>query len=294
MTRANSHPTAWPLAALFAWIPLIAACGGSQDAAEPEGRVQVDPEEMEAARARIRAFLEAWAPVSPIATSDVGDAAKAEQDRLRIELRTAGLAVGRAAFEAFLAGGDHLPLARVDLLDIYAHNAPGESEDFLAERLQTYVSGEGLIQTEAARILAQTSPERARAVLEPLILATRHSRTLPDPERLLHAWILAGQELGEVPAPLLVEVATGILRPAPVRTLAVRTLGDIPGIESQRALETILVESGTDGYIRRRAAQALVKQLGPDVRPILERVADRETDPAFLNYLANILRDLDA
>lgn len=293
MSRANSHPTPWPVAALFALIPLTGACDGSEENPEPE-QIQIDPEEMKSAKARIDAFLEAWAPVSPIATSDVGDAAKAEQDRLRIELRTAGLAVGRAAHAAYLAGGDHLPLARVDLLDIYAHNAPTESEDFLAERLVTYVSGEALIQTEAARILAQTSPERAREVLEPLILATKHNRSLPDPERLLHAWILASKELGTLEPGLLVEVATGILRPAPVRTLAVRTLGEIQGIESQRALETVLVESGTDGYIRRRAAQALVQQLGPDARPILEEVADKETDPAFLTLLANILRDLDS
>ena len=55
-------------------------------------------------------------------------------------------------------------------------------------------------------------------------------------------------------------------------------------------METVLVESGSDGMLRRKAAQAMRTALPrAEMCAILLRVAQLESDPAFIDFLSDML-----
>jgi hypothetical protein len=123
-----------------------------------------------------------------------------------------------------------------------------------------------------------------------LIREPRHSETYPPTERLLRAWIEAARARSGPDAQLLSQVAADLEQAQVVRYLALEELGRTSSAVGRAALEQVLVESGSDGYLRRKAAQALQDTLEPaEACEIFKRVADRETDPAMLLFLADML-----
>jgi len=59
----------------------------------------------------------------------------------------------------------------------------------------------------------------------------------------------------------------------------------------RKALETVLVETSSDGLLRRKAAQAVYGSLPrADACTILTGVLERESDPSFLYFLDDLVR----
>ena len=149
-----------------------------------------------------------------------------------------------------------------------------------------------LERTEASRILTETSPEAAATLFKDL-LSSPPNATLPPAEILLRRYGEATEALGRPDAPFLADIVTDFQRAPDLRYAAIAMLGGIDHPRSRQALEVVLVESGSDGYVRRKAAQALANLLPADeLCPILLRVADRETSEAFLMFLANQIERL--
>ncbi|MEQ1894294.1 MAG: HEAT repeat domain-containing protein, partial [Planctomycetota bacterium] len=178
---------------------------------------------------------------------------------------------------------------RAGLLDIAAHTAPTLTEPLLEELVVTF--GEDMhVRRAATELLGRTAPERAVAVLEPILRERYDGRTYPPEEQLLAAWIEAEEKLGLDPVTLLALITTDIQRPQDVRHLATRSLGRFPTPQGRQALEAVLVESTGNGYIRRLAVQALEESLPKEeLCPLVKRIQDNEADPAMIDFLESML-----
>jgi len=288
--RAFAHPK-WIAVALG--LVLTSACDAGASGADRGARPAVTAAEREAARSRLLELAELCRATDPLMTSDEKDAREARREALRLELREGGPATSleaEALFES-LPAEEHL--GRAVMLEIAAHGRPETLEDRLAEIVRRYDPELGLfVRTEAARILTETSPERAEALFRSLLSAPPNA-TLPPAEILLRQWCEASEAIGRPNAGFLADLVTDFQRAPDVRYTAIAQLGRIDDPRSRQALEVVLVESGSDGYVRRKAAQALANLLPPDeLCPILLRVADRETSEAFLLFLADQIERL--
>ena len=279
------------LAVLATFLP--SSCDGGESRAEGETRraSQLPPTGHE--EADLAELLEAFAPVDPTATSDVHDAnlhrRRAVLERLREE---GGPHLGRRALEVWREDPDRPAAVRYALLEVAAHGAPEDAAPVLEDLVVTYGSADLGARTEAVRLLAETSPARALEVLEPLVLEERPSATRPDQAALLRGWLVAARSAGPVEARVPAAVAVSLFQPPEARYVAIGALGEIGGTLAAAALEEVLVEATSDGLVRRKAAQALVRCVpSAELCPILERVAGHESDPHFLNFLGEMLDD---
>ncbi len=239
-------------------------------------------------------------PIDAAWTSDRQTAVRQARRAAIQELSAGGRLIGRAAREAF----DELPLdlahpgvfeRRLALLEIAARADPEGSRERLVRLVREYVPDFDLVRAEAARLLAETSPERAAELYRELLTGVRNV-TLPPAELLLRYWIVATRSLeSEGPKALdeahfLADIATDFERTADLRYVAIAELGRTPGPIATGALRVLLIESGQDGYIRRKALQALVEALPQDeLCAILTEVADKESDPGFAPFLLDAL-----
>lgn len=107
---------------------------------------------------------------------------------------------------------------------------------------------------------------------------------------MLAAWLEATRKLEHDPVPLLALIVTDIARQQDIRHLAARTLGSYPSTLGRQALETVLVESTGNGYIRRLALQSLQESL-PKEEFCAEalRVQENESDAAFIDFIESML-----
>ncbi len=288
MQRAKPHALRVPALGLALCLAVASACEEPAPPA-PTGPTE---EQVAAARARIDELFEALEPVDLTLTSDVHDAALHRRRELMKSLRAGDPVLGREALAVFNARPAEPSQTRVALLEIASHCAPDLARPVLEHLVCHYRSAGMDVRTEAARILAETSPQAAVDLLTPMVVDTRPQQTLPHPEFLLRAWLLASRSLGEPDAQVLADVATNLFQNPTARYVAVDALGEVKGSISRMALEEVLVESGPDGLLRIKAAQAIVKLLPKDEAcAVLERVADRETNPVFLETLADFLRE---
>jgi HEAT repeat protein len=149
-----------------------------------------------------------------------------------------------------------------------------------------------LVRTKAAQFLAETRPERALEVLQPILDERYDGRTYPPLERLLEAWVTAARKLGRDPTPLLAEIATDLNRTQDVRHLATRALGDSDSPRSRQALQTLMVESSGNAYIRILATQSLQRILPhEEFCALVESVLSREADENFQIFLDDVIQE---
>lgn len=281
--RALAHARGW--LAVLALLPGLLTLGACGDAA-PDARAA--QEDVAPLLAEIEA---AFAPVSPSSTSDVQDRAL-ERKRTTLErLRQRSPELGRAAWKRFGEIDPKDEELRIALLDVACHSAPDVVEDELVRMVTTYGPQYSLrLRTHAVRFLSETAPARAVELLAPLLREPQRAMTYPPQETLVDCWIVASRKQGALDDRLLAEVAIGLTQPADARYRAIEELSRVHTPVAVDALKLVLTESGSDGYVRRKAAQAVIDGLPrEEACALLAAVADREVDQVFLVFLADML-----
>jgi len=213
----------------------------------------------------------------------------ATRKRTLERMRAAGPSHGIAALRVYREEPPALPEVRAGLLDVAAHAAPEASEELLVQ-LTTTFGEDMLVRRAATELLGECRPQRAIGVLEPILRERYDGRTYPPEERMLEAWIRAKEVRGEDPSPLVALIATDLQRAQDVRHLATRALGQHDSPLSRQALETLLVESSGNGYIRRLALQSLLAVLPrEEFCQHVKTVQSREADTDFILVLQSAL-----
>jgi hypothetical protein len=243
------------------------------------------------ARAAVDRLVALFQPVDPTKTSDVHDRNFRERTQLLDQLRKAGRGTGLAAFAAFQQSTAEPLDVRWALLEIAAYNAPEEARPALEQLISTYDGEQGLgLRTQAVRILAEALPERALEVLEPLIREPRAHKTMPPMDELVRGWATAAKKLGRREARVLCDVVVDLRHPPEARYAATTALGDIGGERAIKALREVLVEGASDGNIRRKAAQQLLRIMPrKEFCALIDELAQHESDPVFIQFLADML-----
>lgn len=286
--RAEPHALLAGILGITLAIGVPAACARTEGKAEEAPQVQEsigDPAEL---LAELRAAFE---PVPLEATSDIHDRAFATQRDLLERLRTGDRALGMAALAAYRASEDDADSMRRAFLDVAAHCDPAGTSDLLAHMVVTYDVRAGLgLRTSAAELLADTAPERALEVLGPILASPTTNATLPPMETLVRSWARAARALETEDVRLLADLATDFTRPPDARYAAIDELGENGGPLAKKALEVLVQEAASDAYLRRKAAQAMVRCCTPEeLCPVLERAAEHEHDDYFLRFLADMI-----
>ncbi|MFN0242035.1 MAG: hypothetical protein ACKVWV_04015 [Planctomycetota bacterium] len=243
-----------------------------------------------AAHARLAELVALLAPIEEVVTSDKSDARFIRAQELLGELRNGDRSVGLAALEVLRREEEHRPVeVERGLLDVASHAAPEDARPLLESLVLQY--GPSLsLRTEALLCLAETSPQRAIEIVQPLITRTRASQTLPPAEFLVSAWVTACEKTGRSPVKELADVATNLFQEEAARIRATKELGRHKEPLAQQALSAILIESTGDGYLRRMAAQGLRDTLPRETAcSTFQRVAEREADMNFAKFLADLL-----
>ena len=124
-----------------------------------------------------------------------------------------------------------------------------------------------------------------------MVAKAHPNRTQPPAEFIVRSWVTACDHTGRSPVPELADVATNLFADETARILAVKELGHRPEPLALQSLQAILIESTGDGYLRRMAAQGLRDSLPKESGcEIFERVASREADLNFAQFLADLLQ----
>jgi hypothetical protein len=146
-------------------------------------------------------------------------------------------------------------------------------------------------RTYATGFLAATSPEVYLEVAQPYVTRRgRATKTMPNDEFLVHGWITACAKVGRSPVPELADVATNLSMEDAARHVATEELGRHPDPRGRKALETLLVESTGNGYIRRKAAQALRDSVPNEtVCALFRYVLSNEADMNFRVFLEDMI-----
>jgi len=238
---------------------------------------------------RAQALAAALSPPPADETSDVRDAWMRRRKAVLLALRRPDTALGIELMRR-LREEPALPAeVRRGFVQVIGSTGAPDAPDMLSALVGTYGPDLGE-RRAAAEALADCDPRRAHELLGPLVVDARKSSTYPPNDALLEAWLRAVHSLGIDPTPSLARIATDLHQDDGSRHLAVRRLGERGSPAATHALEAILIESTGNAYLRRLAAQGLVRSLArADACAILRRVADREADPGFLEFLANLL-----
>ena len=103
---------------------------------------------------------------------------------------------------------------------------------------------------------------------------------------MLQSLLSAHALLGQDPAPLLADLATSLGHSQEVRHLAAQSLGEHPSPRGRQALESLMVESSGNNYLRVRACQSLLS-VAPreEFCAKVAEVLDREVDAGFVRFL---------
>jgi HEAT repeat protein len=267
--------------ALACGFALLASCGDSRAGSglnEVESRAAVDE------------LVTLFRPVNPVATSDVHDRNFRARSTHLEGLRAAGVTAGREALARFERAQDECFDVRWALLEAAAYNAPADTQPTL-ERLILVYEGKGEeLRTQAVRIASETIPQRAIELFEPMLREPLARQTRPPQEELVRGWHTAAKKLGLKEARVLCDLVVDLRQPPDARYAAVNALTEIGGERAIRALREVLVESASDGNIRRKAAQALQRIMPRDAFCALMREAsEHEADEVFLYFLADML-----
>ena len=263
--------------------------------------IQINPDQIlppdlpfsEEVRAEIIGLLRDLQPLHESLTSDHHDRWYI-RNRRRLEAleRDTRTDIGLAALRAF----EKYPIrdfnVRRNLLRIAARVAPEESSVFLGNLAFTY--GPYIEdRTEALLYYAEIAPEefmdRARPYLE---RAGRPFQTAPDDEFFTSGWLKACEASGEDPVPMMASVATNFALQPRARYVAVKSLkAHASSPLARAALETTLVESTGDAYIRRMSAQSVIGGYPrEEACMLLQKVASRESDINFARFLDDMIQ----
>ena len=239
--------------------------------------------------AQLRELIEVSTPLTETVTSDVTDKRFIRRTELLAELSTKPPAFGKAALAELQRRTDHVQDVEYALLRVAAKCDPDGTADLLAN-LAVEFGPSMFLRTEAVLLLGEVAPQRALETLKPWIGNARPGRTLPPQEFLVKAWVDACDGAGRSPMPELCDVTTNLLLDGASRVRAIKELGRRPDAAGEKALRSVLVESTGDGYLRRKAAQALRDTLPKESACALFReVADREADPNMLRFMVDLL-----
>lgn len=308
-SRAKAHAAAilGPLALSLALLSCGPAAQEEAAHAAPQAAssapaaalAHFSPGDREAAAGRLERLVELFQPSDPLATSDLRDQRFAAQRAFRAERQEErDEALGLLALERFESHPEDPQELRVELLRAAARGLPqAEASALLGRIVLTYDAEVGYgVRGQAVGIWADIAPGDFSEILRPILSERRHRKTLPPDEELLRAWVRAAREVGTPRAEieeLLAEVTVNIYQDDATRHMAIAELGATEGelgSHARRALEEVLVESSRNGYLRRKAAQAIADALPTeDACRILSRVADRESDQNFLIFLADMI-----
>jgi HEAT repeat protein len=267
--------------ALAAGLGFLSACGGADAGA---GMNEVE------ARLAIDRLVLLFRPVDPTTTSDVQDRNFRERSAHLEALHAAGSAAGREALARLAQAGGEPFDVQWALLEAAAYNAPQETLPTL-ERLILSYDGKGEeLRTQAVRIAAETVPQRAIELYEPMLREPLARQTRPPQEEVVRGWHTAAKKLGLTEARVLCDVVVDLRQPPDARYAAVNALADFGGDRATRALREVLVESASDGNIRRKSAQALLRIMPrSDFCALIKEASEHEADTVFLYFLADLL-----
>ena len=276
-----------------------AALRGGASSAQQDGQperdefgIPLDAPVTPEARRQIGLLIKQFRPLDPTLTSDHHDRWLADQ-RERIDRVVAmGEDMGNAALHAYTDAAEEPYLVRRALIWTGGMAAPESARELLHNLFITY--GHPIEdRTEAALVLARTSPRLFFSDARPILERTRVKRqTLPDDEFLVDGWIAACEATNESPVPMLAQVATNLLIEPTARWRAAKRLREFANEPiGQRALESCLIESSGDGYLRRMAAQSLRELLPREMAcRLFEEVIRSESDLNFRRFLVDLVR----
>jgi hypothetical protein len=245
-----------------------------------------------AAVSRVEDLRGVFTPISPTSTSDKLREWRDAKRMLLEELQRGPATLAPAALRAFAAEPTAADEWRVALLTVAASTDRELTRPLLEQLSLTYDGQSTLgVRNEAVRLLALSSPASAVRLFGPVVLDPRPNVTFPPKEQMLRHWTSAARAIRQPVDETLGRIATDLEQLPDTRYVAVEELGrERDSTRGRRALETVLVESGSDGLLRRKAAQALRDSLPrPELCALLERVGSRETDDAFALFLADML-----
>ncbi len=206
-------------------------------------------------------------------------------DRLRAQ---GDVELGRRALAAYHERETAPVDVRAGLLDVAAHAVPEEVQPVLIPLIQEYGPDLGL-RASACEILAETSPQAAVDVLGPILTGERN-RTYPPDDRMMRAWIVAADRLEFDKSEVLARIAMDPKKNSQARQWAIKGLADVPGPRARQALESMLVDSTGNNYVRRLAAQSLLENVDRDAFCAkINEVIENEADLNFQFFLDSML-----
>lgn len=290
----------WSLA-LALWPLLVGGCDHTEARPEPTPADRIDPFQLvpkdlpvpDWARQEIVQFVEALEPLDPTLTSNHHDQHYWREKALVERLERGEKEVGWAALHAFTNAKDRDFKVRRNLLRVGARSAPDEAKALLEALAFTY--GFNIEdRTEACLLFAEIAPARYMELARQFVVRRGVLRqTLPNDEFLVKGWVKACEVSGVSPVPEMSDVATNLMMEPYARVVALRALGrnDLTP-ESRSALQTCLVESMGDGFIRRVAAQEILRSFPrEDSCALLREVLAREADPAMATVIDEMLQE---
>lgn len=298
---ARAHT--WPVPAALAAALLLGLAACDEDRAKASSAKASSAEKGSAAtaaasasippaqRERLDALIEAMTPLRADLTSDHHDRHLHEGRALLEELKQADESLGRAAWRVYTEQAHEVDAVRRGLLTVAAHTATEETAPELESLILEY--GPPLADRALAiDLLAETDPERAIGVFEPLLKKKKQRSTMPDDEFFVRGYIVACERADHDPAPILADVATNFFKQPVARYFAAEELGNHPGKVSWNALRQILVESTGDQYLRRKAAQAIRESVPAETAcEVFEEVLRKEADLFFAEFLLDMIED---
>lgn len=288
--RSSPNRTS-PLTPLTLVAVLLTACGGSEagttEAADSPGS---SPSSTGGdVEAQLSDLVRAVTPAAPATTVAEKNAWFGRRKELIERLREGSEELGRAALARYQNSPDAIPEVHKGLLDVAAHTATEATTPVLVELLTTYGADLG-VRAMACDLLGETAPEAAIETIEPILLDDRRRTTYPPEDKLVASYALACKSTGKDPVPVIAQILTEPNQPMEARHRAATILADYDVPQSRQALEHVIVESGGNHYLRKKATQALRKLLPEgEFCTLIRRIMEREADTNFQVFLADNL-----
>jgi len=280
---------------------LVLAAATSCDRSTPDSRsseraaalVPLDTPVPDWARQQIAELVETLQPIDLTLTSNHHDVQYWREKALIERLERGEQELGWAALHAFTNFKERDAKIRRSLLRIGARTAPDQARqllEFLTFAYGPYIED----RTEACLLFAEIAPARYMELARPFVVRRGVLReTLPEDQFLVKGWIIACKAAGISPVEVMCNVATNLMMDPYARVLALRTLAAHELTPASRGvLQTCLVESMGDGYLRRVAAQGIIAGFPrEDACALLRNVLLREADPSMAEFLDQMLQE---
>ena len=141
------------------------------------------------------------------------------------------------------------------------------------------------------RLLAATSPQTYLDIAEEYVLRKgKPSKTMPNDEFLVRGWAVACEKLGRSPVPELADVVMNLMMEDAARHFAAEKLGDFQDPLAISALQTAMIESTGNGYLRRKAAQSLAEVMPRETAcELFAKTLELEADLNFATFLRSMI-----